>query len=209
MILVGQKAPNFNTQAIFADNTDGTYDFHKAIEGKYALLFFYPLDFTFVCPTELLAVHNRMSQFKELGVEVCGVSIDSHFTHLAWRNTAVEDGGIGQVDYTLAADMAHEICKAYGVETVLNADNQSKYPAGASMRATFIIDDEGIVRHMSVNDEPLGRNFDEFLRLIKGYKFFKENGRVCNAGWMDGDQGFTPGTGGNLNEFLSDNKGNL
>lgn len=205
-ILVGKKAPVFTTQAVFADGTLGELDFEKTIEGKYAVLFFYPLDFTFVCPTELIAMNNRMDKLKALGVEVVGVSIDSHFTHAAWRNTPIEEGGIGPVKYTLAADMNHEICKAYGVES---DGGLSGYPAGAAMRATFVIDTEGVVRHMVVNDEPLGRNFDEVVRMVEGYQFFKENGRVCNAGWQSGDDGFQAGPDGNLNDFLSNNKDSL
>lgn len=205
-ILVGKKAPDFTTQAVFGDGTLGELNFGETIKGKYAVLFFYPLDFTFVCPTELIAMDHRMDKLTELGAEVVGVSIDSHFTHLAWKNTPVEQGGIGQVRYTLAADMDHAICKAYGVES---GEDLSGYPNGAAMRATFIISPDGVVRHMVVNDEPLGRNFDEVVRIIEGYQFFKENGQVCPAGWQAGDQGFTPGAGGNLNEYLSENASKL
>ena len=205
-ILVGKKAPDFTTQAVFADGSLGDLNFGEATKGKYAVLFFYPLDFTFVCPTELIAMDNRMDKLTDLGVEVVGVSIDSHFTHLAWRNTPVDQGGIGQVRYTLGADMTHAICQAYGIQS---DGGLSGYPPGAAMRATFVIDPEGIVRHMVVNDEPLGRNFDEVIRIVEGYQFFKENGQVCPAGWQAGEDGFTPGAGGNLNEYLSENSSKL
>lgn len=205
-ILVGKKAPDFTTQAVFADNSLGSLDFGEATKGKYAVLFFYPLDFTFVCPTELIAMDNRMDKLTDLGVEVVGVSIDSHFTHLAWKNTPVDQGGIGQVRYTLAADMTHSICQAYGIQS---DGGLSGYPPGAAMRATFVIDPEGIVRHMVVNDEPLGRNFDEVIRIVEGYQFFKENGQVCPAGWNAGEDGFTPGADGNLNDYLAENASKL
>tara|TARA_Y100001934_G_C12301221_1_gene750015 strand:+ start:567 stop:1193 length:627 start_codon:yes stop_codon:yes gene_type:complete len=202
-ILVGKKAPDFTTQAVLANgDIDEDFNFAKAIEGKYAVLFFYPMDFTFVCPTELIAMHKRMDKFKALGVEVVGVSIDSHWTHNAWRNTAVDDGGIGEVGYTLAADMNHDICRAYGVES---DGGDSHYPAGVAMRGTFVIDQSGIVRHMSVNDEPLGRNMDEVIRMVEAYQFFKENGQICPAGWEKNKKAFTPKNPAELAAYLSAN----
>ena len=206
-ILVGKKAPDFTTQVVLADDSvDEGWNFHSAIEGKYAVLFFYPLDFTFVCPTELIAMDNRMDQFNDLGAVVVGVSIDSHWTHKAWRNTAVDAGGIGQVNYTLAADMNHAICQAYGVES---DGGLSGYPAGAAMRATFVIDPEGVVRHMVVNDEPLGRNMDEVIRIIEGYQFHLEHGQVCPAGWDKKKAAFTPHDPSKLAAYLTDNAGDL
>ena len=206
-ILVGRKAPDFTTQAVLGDGSVVTdFNLSQTIAGKYAVVFFYPLDFTFVCPTELIAMDHRFQELKALGTEVIGVSIDSHWTHNAWRNTAPEQGGIGAVQYTLAADMNHSICRAYGIES---DGGDSYYPAGVAMRATFVIDQKGFVRHMVVNDEPLGRNMDEVLRIVKGLQFFEQNGRVCPAGWQDGDQGFEPGNPNKLSDYLSENHSNL
>ena len=143
-ILVGKKAPDFTTQAVLADGSlADDYNFSQATEGKYAVVFFYPMDFTFVCPSELIALSNRVDKLKELGVEVVALSIDSHHTHNAWRNTDINNGGIGPVKYTLAADMNHDICRAYGIES---DGGDSYYPAGVAMRATFLIDQNGVVR---------------------------------------------------------------
>jgi peroxiredoxin (alkyl hydroperoxide reductase subunit C) len=186
-ILVGKKAPDFKTQAVLASGeVVGEFQLSEAIKGKYGVVFFYPLDFTFVCPSELISMHNRMEALKGLGVEVVGVSIDSHWTHNAWRNTPVDQGGVGALKYTLAADMDHSICKAYGVES---DGGDSYYPAGVAMRATFVIDQKGVVRHMVVNDEPLGRNMDEVVRIVEALQFFEKNGQVCPAGWNKGDEG--------------------
>ena len=204
-ILVGKKAPDFTTQAVLGNgDVVGDFNLYSAIEGKYAVVFFYPLDFTFVCPTELIAMDHRMDKLTELGVEVVGVSIDSHWTHNAWRKTPVDKGGIGPVRYTLAADMSHSICQSYGVQ----ADG-GNYPAGAAMRATFVIDNEGVVRHMVVNDEPLGRNFDEVIRMVEGFQFFQENGQVCPAGWEKEKAGFTPENPDLLAAYLSENAESL
>ena len=181
-VLVGKKAPNFKVPAVLKDGTivDG-FEFAEAINGKYALLFFYPLDFTFVCPSELIALDNRIETFEALGVEVVGVSIDSHFTHNAWRNTPVQKGGIGKVRYTLAADMTHNICKSYDVESDI----------GVAFRGAFLIDKEGVVRSQIVNDLPLGRNMDELIRLVEALQFHETYGEVCPAGWKKGDKGMT------------------
>ena len=203
-ILVGRKAPDFTTKAVLGNgDVVGDFNFAKTIEGKYAVLFFYPLDFTFVCPTELIAMDKRYQKLTELGAEVVGVSIDSHWTHNAWRNTAIDNGGIGQVQYTLAADMDHSICQAYGIQS---DGGDSYYPAGVAMRATFVIDQKGFVRHMVVNDEPLGRNMDEVVRILEGLQFFEENGQVCPAGWeKDKKAAFTPGNPDALAAYLSAN----
>lgn len=186
-VLVGKKAPDFTTQAVLGDGSIvGDYSFAKATKGKYAVVFFYPLDFTFVCPSEIIAMDHRNAQLKELGVEVVGVSIDSHFTHNAWRNTPVDQGGIGKLSYTLAADMDHSIAKAYGIES---DGGDSYYPPGVAMRATFVIDQKGIVRSQIVNDEPIGRNMDEVVRVVEALQFFEKNGQVCPAGWKKGDEG--------------------
>ncbi len=180
-VLVGRQAPDFTAAAVLGNGeiVDG-FNLKQATEGKYAVIFFYPLDFTFVCPSELIAFDHRLEEFKKRNVEVIGVSIDSHFTHNAWRNTPVDKGGIGQVGYTLVADMTHAICKAYDVET----------PNGAvAFRGSFLIDKEGMVRHQVVNDLPLGRNVDEMLRMIDALQFTEEHGEVCPAGWKQGDKG--------------------
>ncbi|MEW7987128.1 MAG: peroxiredoxin, partial [Candidatus Thiodiazotropha sp.] len=163
---------------------DGTiideFDFKQRIKDKYAVLFFYPLDFTFVCPSELIAFDHRLGEFKKRNVEVVGCSIDSHYTHNAWRNTPVNDGGIGPVGYPLVADLNHAICKAYDVET---PDGKVAY------RGSFLIDKERVVRHQVVNDLPLGRNIDEMLRMIDALQFNETHGEVCPAGWKEGDAG--------------------
>lgn len=179
-VLVGKQAPDFTTAAVLGDGQIvDSYNFKEATKGKYALVFFYPLDFTFVCPSELIALDHRIDAFKALNVEVVGVSIDSHFTHNAWRNTPVDQGGIGQVKYTLVADMTHEICKAYDVES----------DGGVAFRGAFLVDLEGNVRSQIVNDLPLGRNMDELIRLVEALQYHEEHGEVCPAGWNKGDKG--------------------
>ena len=187
-VLVGREAPDFTAAAVLGNSEIvDKYNFKEATKGKYAVVFFYPLDFTFVCPSELIAFDHRLEEFKKRNVEVIGVSIDSHFTHNAWRNTPVNKGGIGPVAYTLVADMNHAICKAYDVET----------PDGnVAFRGSFLIDKNGIVRHQVVNDLPLGRNVDEMLRMIDALQFTEEHGEVCPAGWKQGDKGMTATPGG-------------
>ncbi|MEX1033747.1 MAG: peroxiredoxin C [Cellvibrionaceae bacterium] len=181
-VLVGKPAPDFTVPAVLGSGeVVDEYTLSEAIKGKKAVVFFYPLDFTFVCPSELLAFDHRIEEFKKRNVEVVGVSIDSHFTHNAWRNTAVDQGGIGPVKYTLAADMTHEIAKAYDVES----------PGGMAYRGSFLIDEDGLVRHQVVNDLPLGRNIDEMIRMVDALAFHQEHGEVCPAGWKEGDKGMT------------------
>ena len=198
-VLVGKPAPDFTCNAVLGDGSIvDNFKLSEALDGKYGLVFFYPLDFTFVCPSELLAVDHRMAKFKELGVEVIGVSIDSHFTHNAWRNTDVNNGGIGQVGYTLAADINHDICRAFDVESA----------GGVAFRGAFIIDKEGMVRSQQVNDLPLGRNFDEYIRVVEALQFHEEHGEVCPAGWKQGDKGMTASPDG-VAAYLSENADNL
>ena len=181
-VLVTQTAPDFTAAAVLGNGeTVDNFNLAQTIKGKYAVLFFYPLDFTFVCPSELIAFDHRLQEFKDRGVEVIGVSIDSQFTHNAWRNTAINDGGIGAVGYPLVADVKHEICKAYDVE----------HPGGVALRGSFLIDKAGVVRHQVVNDLPLGRNIDEMLRMIDALDFHEKHGEVCPAGWNKGDGGMT------------------
>jgi len=198
-VLVGKPAPDFTCNAVLGSGEIvDNFTLSETLKGKYGLVFFYPLDFTFVCPSELLAVDHRMDKFKELGVEVIGVSIDSHFTHNAWRNTDINNGGIGPVKYTLAADINHDICQAYDVES----------DGGVAFRGAFIIDKEGVVRSQTVNDLPLGRNFDEFIRVVEALQFHEEHGEVCPAGWNKGDKGMTASPDG-VAAYLSENADKL
>ncbi len=198
-VLVGKKAPDFKVPAVLGNGeiVDG-FSLSEAIKGKYGLVFFYPLDFTFVCPSELIALDHRIDEFKARNVEVIGVSIDSHFTHNAWRNTPVNQGGIGAVKYTLAADMNHDICKAYDVES----------QGGVAFRGAFLIDKAGTVRSQIVNDLPLGRNMDELLRLVDALQFHEEHGEVCPAGWQKGDKGMNASPAG-VAAYLAENSGKL
>ena len=191
-VLVTQRAPKFEAPAVMPDGTI-VEDFKLSdLLGKYVLLFFWPLDFTFVCPTEIIAHDKRMDQFKERNVEVVGVSIDSQFTHYAWRNTPIDDGGIGPVKYPIVADIKHEITRAYGVE----------HPDGVALRASFLIDKDGIVQHQVVNNLPLGRNVDEMIRVVDALQFTEEHGEVCPAGWNKGESGMTP-TAEGVADYLS------
>jgi len=193
-VLVGKKAPDFTVPAVLGNGEIvEEFTLSEATKGKYGVVFFYPLDFTFVCPSELIAVDHRVEAFQKLGVEVIGVSIDSHFTHNAWRNTPVNEGGIGPVKYTLAADISHDICKAYDVESA----------GGVAFRGVFIIDKEGVVRSQIVNDLPLGRNFDEVIRLVEALQFHEEHGEVCPAGWNKGDKGMDASPEG-VAKYLAD-----
>ena len=180
-VLVGREAPDFTAPTVMGNGEiNATYNFHEAKKGKYAVVFFYPLDFTFVCPSELLAFDHRMAEFEKRGVEVIGVSIDSHWTHNAWRNTDVKDGGIGAVKYAMVGDMKQEITQAYGVQV----------PGGApALRASFLIDKDNVVQHQVVNNLSLGRNVDEMIRMVDALQFTEEHGEVCPAGWQDGDEG--------------------
>jgi len=194
-VLVGRQAPDFTAAAVLGSgDIVENFNFSETTKGKYAVLFFYPLDFTFVCPSELIAFHHRLEEFKTRGVELIGVSIDSHFTHTAWRNTPIDQGGIGEVGFTLVADIQHSICKAYDVE----------HPeAGVAFRGSFLIDTKGVVRHQVVNDLPLGRNVDEMLRMIDALQFTEEHGEVCPAGWNKGDTAIKPTSEG-IASYLSE-----
>ena len=186
-VLVGREVPGFISQAVLADGElVDDFDLRKFITEKYAAVFFDPLDFTFVCPSEIIAFAHRTEALAALGCAVVAISTDSHFTHSAWRNTAVEEGGIGAVPFPMVADMTRDIASAYGI---LSEPGNSYYPPGVAMRATFVVDKAGIVRHQVVNDEPLGRNVDEVVRIIDGLQFFEAHGQVCPAGWNKGDAG--------------------
>ncbi|WP_105101503.1 peroxiredoxin [Microbulbifer pacificus] len=198
-VLVGKPAPDFTAAAVLGNGEIvDTFNLADAIKGKKAVIFFYPLDFTFVCPSELIAFDHRYAEFQKRGVEVIGVSIDSQFSHNAWRNTPVNDGGIGAVKYTLVADVKHEICQAYDVES----------EGGVAFRGSFLIDEEGVVRHQVVNDLPLGRNVDEMLRMVDALAFHQEHGEVCPAGWQEGDKGMNASPAG-VAAYLSENADKL
>lgn len=199
-VLVGRKAPDFSVPAVLGSGEIvEQFNLHETLKDKYGLIFFYPLDFTFVCPSELIALDHRMDDFKSRGVEVIAVSIDSQFTHNAYRNTSVADGGIGSVQYTMAADITHSICQSYGVEHPV---------AGVAFRGAFVIDKKGMVRSQIVNDLPIGRNVDELLRIIDAVQFFEENGEVCPAGWEKGKPGMKASPKG-VAEYLSEHSGSL
>ena len=200
-ILVGREAPGFISQAVLANGEAvDDFDLNKFIAEKYAAVFFYPLDFTFVCPSEIIAFAHRTEALSALGCEVVAISTDSHFTHSAWRNTPVEQGGVGSVPFPMVADMTREITSAYGV---LSEPGNSYYPPGVAMRATFVIDQQGIVRHQVVNDEPLGRSVDEVIRIVDALQFFEANGQVCPAGWNKGDAGMDTTSSG-VASYLSE-----
>ena len=203
-VLVSKHAPFFhdadkNFSAVLGNGEIvDNFNFGAAAKGKYAVVFFYPLDFTFVCPSELIAFDHRLEEFKKRNVEVIAVSIDSHFTHAAWRNTPINQGGIGQVGYTMVADIAHEIAKAYDVESA----------GGVAFRGSFLIDRDGVVQHQVVNNLPLGRNVDEILRMVDALQFTEEHGEVCPAGWNKGDKGMKPNAEG-VAAYLSESADKL
>ena len=193
-VLVTKPAPDFKAKAVMPDNTIKADFTLGQFKGKYVVLFFYPLDFTFVCPSEIIAFDHRLAEFKARGVEVVGCSIDSHFTHLAWKNTPIEKGGIGNVQYPLVADLTKDIARDYDV---LIGDE-------VALRGSFLIDKAGVVRHQVINDLPLGRNIDEMLRMIDALQFTEEHGEVCPAGWHKGEKGMKATTAG-VASYLAEN----
>lgn len=190
--LVTKEAPNFKAQAVLADNSFADLEL-SSYKGKYVVLFFYPLDFTFVCPSEILAFNKALDEFKKRDAEVIGVSVDSQYTHWAWKNTAVNDGGIGNIQFPLVADLKKEIAKEYGV---LLED------AGVALRGLFLIDKEGIVQHSLVNNLPLGRNVDEAIRILDALQFTEKHGEVCPANWKQGEEGMKASAEG-VADYLS------
>lgn len=193
-VLVGKPAPDFTAAAVMGDNSiNDKFNLKTYLKGKVGVLFFYPLDFTFVCPSEIIAFDNRLADFKKLGAEVIGVSVDSHFTHLAWKNTPVNNGGIGQVQYPLVADLTKQIARDYDV--LVND--------AVAFRGTFLIDKNGVVRHQVINDLPLGRNIDEALRMVDALNFHEEHGEVCPAGWNKGKKGMKASAKG-VAEYLAE-----
>ena len=179
--LVTQKAPDFVATAVMPDNS--FKEIHLSdYKGKYTVLFFYPLDFTFVCPSEILAFNRKVEEFNKKDCQLIGVSVDSHFTHLAWKETDIAEGGIGNVQYPLVSDIKKEIARAYGV----------LHEGSVALRGLFLIDKAGVVRHAVVNDLPLGRNVDEALRMLDALRFTEEHGEVCPANWREGEEAMKP-----------------
>lgn len=196
-VLVTKEAPDFKATAVMADGS--FQDISLAdYRGKKVVLYFYPLDFTFVCPSEIIAFDHRMSEFEKRNTVVLGCSIDSHFTHLAWRNTDINEGGIGQINYPLIADIDKSIARDYDV--LVNE--------AVALRGSFLIDEEGVVRHQVVNDLPLGRNIDEMLRMVDALDFHSKHGEVCPAGWQEGKEGMKASTEG-VAEYLASNADKL
>jgi len=192
-VLVGKPAPDFTAMAVMGNNEiNEAFNLKEQIKGKYALVFFYPLDFTFVCPTEILAFDHRLDEFKERNVEIIGVSVDSQFTHLAWKSTPVEKGGLGQVRFPLVADLSKSIARDYDV---LVGD-------AVALRGTFLIDKDGVVQHQVVNNLGLGRNIDEAIRMVDALQFTEKHGEVCPAGWNKGKAGMKASTAG-VAEYLA------
>lgn len=177
-VLVTQEAPDFTAPAVMPDGSIQDNFKLSALRGKHVVLFFYPLDFTFVCPTEIIAFNRRLAEFKKRKTEIVAVSIDSQFTHFAWKETPVEKGGIGNIQFPIVADIKHAITQAYGIE----------HPAGVALRASFLIDKNGVVQHQVVNNLPLGRNVDEMLRMVDALQFHEKHGEVCPAGWQKGEK---------------------
>ncbi len=194
-VLVTKSAPDFTAAAVMPDNTiNEKFNLKSYLNGKPAILFFYPLDFTFVCPSEIIAFANRLDAFKSRGVEVIAISVDSHFSHLAWKNTPIEKGGIGNVQFPIVADLTKNIARDYDV--LLND--------AVALRGLFLIDKNGVVRHQVVNDLPLGRNADEAVRMIDALQFHEEHGEVCPAGWNKGQKGMKADANG-VASYLAEN----
>ncbi|MGM0520250.1 MAG: peroxiredoxin [Campylobacterota bacterium] len=198
-MLVTKKAPDFTATAVLADGQIvEDFNLYENIGENGAVLFFYPLDFTFVCPSEIIAFSKRIEDFKERGINVIGCSVDSQFSHFAWRETPVDNGGIGRVKYPLVADLSKQISKDYDV----------LFGESVALRGSFLIDKDGTIRHAVINDLPLGRNIDEMIRMVDTMIFTNENGEVCPAGWNKGDEGMKPNTDG-VAEYLGKNEDKL
>ncbi len=197
MSLVQKPAPDFTATAVMADGQTAPLTL-SSFKGKYVVLFFYPFDFTFVCPTEILGFSNHIAEFEKRGVQVIGCSIDSPHVHRAWRSTKVEDGGIGAIKYPLVADVNKNIAREYGV----------LLDGGMALRGTFLIDKAGVVRQVTVNDLPLGRSIDETLRLVDALQHTEEHGEVCPVGWTKGKTAMKPNPQG-VASFLKENAAKL
>ena len=214
-MLVTKLAPNFKAQAVMPDNSFKEISLSD-YSGKKVVLFFYPLDFTFVWPTELIAFNNRLGEFEKRGVQVLGCSVDSHFSHLKWKEMDINNGGIGNVQYPLISDLDKSIARDYDVllgatDAYVETDDSAKNTSvdgGVSLRGSFLIDGNGVVRHEIKNDLPLGRNIDEMLRLIDALDFHAEHGDVCPAGWNKGEEGMNPSHQG-MKDYVSKNSEKL
>ena len=189
--LVTREAPDFTAQAVMGDNSFAELKLSD-YRGKYVVLFFYPLDFTFVCPSEIIAFDKALERFRQKNAEVIGVSVDSQYTHLAWKNTARRDGGIGSINYPLVADLNKNIAREYGI----------LFDESVALRGLFLIDKEGVIRHSVVNDLSLGRSVDEALRMVDALRFTEEHGEVCPANWKEGDEAMKP-TADGVAEYLA------
>ena len=198
-MLVTKKAPDFTATAVLADGqiVEG-FNLMENLGEKGAVLFFYPLDFTFVCPSEIIAFSHRTKEFTDRGINVIGVSVDSQFSHFAWRETPVAEGGIGRVDFPLVADLSKQITRDYDI----------LLDEAVALRGSFLIDADGTVRHAVINDLPLGRNIDEMIRMVDTMLFTNEFGEVCPAGWVKGDEGMKADTEG-VAEYLAKHEGDL
>ena len=189
--LVTKQAPDFCAKAVMGDNSIKDLKLSD-YKGKYVVLFFYPLDFTFVCPTEIIAFDKKLDEFKKRNVEVIGVSVDSEYSHFAWKNTPVDKGGIGQIQYPLVADITKNISRSYGV----------LFEESVALRGLFLIDKDGIIRHCVINDLPLGRSVDEAIRMIDALQHFEKYGEVCPANWHEGEEAMKPSSDG-VAEYLA------
>lgn len=198
-VLVGKAAPDFTASAVMPDNSiNDKFNLKGYLNGKPCILFFWPLNFTFVCPSEIIAFNNRLGEFKARNVEVVGVSVDSHFTHLAWKNTPIVQGGIGNVQFPMVADLTKSIARDYDV--LVNGS--------IALRGTFLIDKNFVVRHQVVNDLPLGRNIEEAIRMVDALSFHEQYGEVCPAGWIKGKDGMKA-TAAGVADYLAANAENL
>lgn len=199
LTLVGRAAPNFIAPVVLGSGEiQSSASLSDLLKGRYGVIVFYPLDFTFVCPTELVTLNQKLEAFTDRGAEVLAVSVDSQFSHSAWRAMPVDQGGIGPVGYTMVSDLSHEICEAYGVKAV---------DASVALRATFIIDQAGVVQAQIVNNLPLGRNIDEFIRVLDALQFYEAHGEVCPANWKKGDAGLVTtqaAVGAHLSEMVGE-----
>ncbi len=208
-MLVTKKAPDFKATAIMPDNEFKEISLSD-YKGKKVVLFFYPMDFTFVCPTEIIAFNHRLKEFESRGVQVLGCSTDSQFSHWAWKNTPEDKGGIGNVQYPIIADIDKSIARKYDVLTnakdaYVQTDDEEGFTTidgEVALRASFLIDEEGVVRHAVINDLPLGRNIDEMLRMVDALSYFQKHGEVCPAGWEEGKEGMKASIDG-VAEYLS------
>ncbi|ACZ11261.1 peroxiredoxin [Sulfurospirillum deleyianum] len=194
-MLVTNKAPDFTATAVLGDNQIvDNFNLYENLGSKGAVLFFYPLDFTFVCPSEIIAFDKRLEEFTSRGINVISVSVDSQFSHFAWKNTPINQGGIGHVRFPMVADITKQISRDYDV----------LFKEGVALRGSFLLDKDGTIRHAVINDLPLGRNIDEMIRMIDTMLFTNEYGEVCPAGWQKGDQGMRASTEG-VADYLANN----